>query len=103
VCEILGAIGLILPGLLGVRPSLTPLAAGLVIIMIGATTVTLAGGQVGPALVPAFVGLLSGHDHPGGRDQHRPLIGGGSGCYDWVCVAITNRATSRPRNAFVGA
>ena len=32
VAEVLGAIGLIVPGLLGVRPGLTPLAAlGLVI------------------------------------------------------------------------
>ena len=46
VAEMLGALGLILPGLLGIRPGLTPLAAvGLVIIMIGATVVTLVGGQ----------------------------------------------------------
>ena len=59
VAEVAGAIGLILPGLLRIRPILTPLAAcGLVIIMIGATVVTLAGGQVVPALVPLVVGLL---------------------------------------------
>ena len=59
VAEVLGAIGLILPGLLGVRPGLTPLAAaGLVIIMIGATALTLAGGDVVPALIPLVVGLL---------------------------------------------
>src|SRR5579864_9333030 len=53
VCEVLGALGLILPSLLRVLPVLTPLAAsGLVIIMIGATTVTLIGGMVAPALVP---------------------------------------------------
>ncbi len=60
VAEVLGAIGLILPGLLRIRPGLTPLAAaGLVIIMIGATAVTLAGGAVAPALIPAVVGLLA--------------------------------------------
>ncbi len=59
VAEVLGAIGLILPGLLRIRPGLTPLAAGLVIIMIGATVVTLAGGAVTPALIPLVVGLLS--------------------------------------------
>src|SRR5918999_6441472 len=61
VAEVLGAIGLILPGLLHIRPGLTPLAAaGLVIIMIGATVVTLAGGLgVGAALIPLVVGLLS--------------------------------------------
>ena len=60
VCEVLGAIGLILPGLTRIRTGLTPLAAaGLVIIMIGAVVVTLAGGVVAPALVPAVVGLLA--------------------------------------------
>jgi uncharacterized membrane protein YphA (DoxX/SURF4 family) len=60
VCEVAGALGLILPRLLRIRQGLTPLAAaGLVIIMIGATVVTLASGQVGPAFMPAVVGLLS--------------------------------------------
>ncbi len=61
VAEALGAVGLILPGLLRIRPGLTPLAAaGLVIIMIGATVLTLAGGDVALALIPLVVGLLSG-------------------------------------------
>ena len=61
VVEVLGAIGLILPGLLRIRQGLTPLAAaGLVIIMIGATVVTGLPGDVGPALVPLVVGLLAG-------------------------------------------
>jgi uncharacterized membrane protein YphA (DoxX/SURF4 family) len=60
VAEVLGAIGLILPGLLRIRQGLTPLAAaGLVIIMIGATVLTLAGGEVALALIPSVVGLLS--------------------------------------------
>jgi uncharacterized membrane protein YphA (DoxX/SURF4 family) len=60
VVEVLGAIGLILPGLFGIRPGLTPLAAaGLVIIMIGATVLTLESGGVAPALIPLVVGLLS--------------------------------------------
>jgi hypothetical protein len=64
VAEVLGAIGLILPGILGIRPGLTPLAAcGLVIIMIGATVLTLAGGVpsggVAPVVIPLVVGLLS--------------------------------------------
>ena len=60
VAEVLGAVGLILPGLLRIRPGLTPLAAaGLVIIMIGATVLTLAGGDAVPALMPLVVGLLS--------------------------------------------
>ena len=60
VAEVLGAIGLILPGLLRIRPGLTPLAAaGLVIIMIGATVVTLAGGEVAMALISLVVALLA--------------------------------------------
>jgi DoxX-like family len=59
VAEVLGAIGLILPGLLRIRPALTPLAAaGLIIIMIGATVLTLASGAVASALIPLGVGLL---------------------------------------------
>lgn len=60
VCEVLGAFGLILPGLFRIRPGLTPLAAaGLVIIMIGATVLTVAGGDVAPALFPLVVGILA--------------------------------------------
>jgi len=60
VAEVLGAIGLILPGVLGIRPGLTPLAAaGLVIIMIGATALTLASGAVALALIPLVVGVLA--------------------------------------------
>ncbi len=52
VAEVLGGLGLILPGLLRVKVSLTPLAAAcLVIIMIGATVIT-------HALIPATVGIL---------------------------------------------
>jgi hypothetical protein len=59
VCEVLGAIGLILPGLLRIRPGLTPLAAcGLLIIMVGATVYTLLGGEGFGALLPFVVGLL---------------------------------------------
>ena len=59
VAEVLGGIGLVLPGLLRIRPGLTPLAAaGLMIIMIGATVLTLASGSVVTALIPLVVGLL---------------------------------------------
>ena len=64
-CEVLGAFGLILPGLLKIKPGLTPLAAaGLVVIMIGATALT-AMGMGGPgvppsvAVIPLVVGLLA--------------------------------------------
>jgi uncharacterized membrane protein YphA (DoxX/SURF4 family) len=59
-CETLGALGLVLPGLARVRPGLTSLAAaGLVIIMIGATVTTAATIDVAPALFPLVVGLLA--------------------------------------------
>jgi|ERR1700736_6588798 uncharacterized membrane protein YphA (DoxX/SURF4 family) len=60
VAEVLGAIGLILPGLLRIRPGLTPLAAvGLAIITVGATVVTLKTGGGALALFPFVVALLS--------------------------------------------
>jgi len=60
VAEVLGALGLILPGLVRIRPGLTPLAAaGLVILMVGATTLTLASGEVSMALLPLVTGLLA--------------------------------------------
>ena len=60
VCEMLGALGLILPGLLRIKTGLTPLAAaGLVIIMIGATAITLVGGDVVTAVIPLVVGILA--------------------------------------------
>jgi len=59
VCEVLGALGLILPGLLKIRPQLTWLAAAdLVIIMIGATVVSFMADGVKGAIVPFVVGLL---------------------------------------------
>jgi len=60
VAETLGGFGLVLPGLLRIRVGLTPLAAvGLVVIMIGAVTITL---QIAPpvqAVFPLLTGLLS--------------------------------------------
>jgi uncharacterized membrane protein YphA (DoxX/SURF4 family) len=59
VCEILGGIGLILPALLRIKPSLTPLAAaGLAIIVAGATVITLMGPMKGLALVPFITCVL---------------------------------------------
>jgi uncharacterized membrane protein YphA (DoxX/SURF4 family) len=55
VCEVLGAVGLILPWALRIHRELTPLAAaGLMIIMLGATVVVAIGGQI----VGAFMHLL---------------------------------------------
>jgi hypothetical protein len=60
VAEVLGALGLLLPGLLRIRPGLTPLAAvGLAIITVGATVVTLTTGGGALALFPFVVAVLS--------------------------------------------
>src|ERR1700704_1761147 len=59
VCEVLGALGLILPGLFRIRRGLTPLAAaGLTIIMAGAVVLTVIGDGVAAALFPLVVGIL---------------------------------------------
>jgi uncharacterized membrane protein YphA (DoxX/SURF4 family) len=59
VCEVLGGLGLILPWLTRIRRGLTPLAAaGLVIIMIGATVITLMIGDIATALIPLAIGTL---------------------------------------------
>jgi len=60
LAEVAGALGLVLPGLLGIGRGLTALAAaGLVIIMVGATVLTAAAGQIGPAVFPGVIGLLA--------------------------------------------
>ena len=59
VCECLGAIGLVVPQLTGIRPRLTLLAAlGLIVIMIGAVTVTLMTQPASLAILPFVVGVL---------------------------------------------
>ena len=59
VFEVLGALGLILPGLLKKRPELTVLAAvGLVILMVGAVVVTVMQGGGATVAIPAVTGVL---------------------------------------------
>lgn len=59
VCEVLGAVGLLLPGLLRTRQYLTSVAAlGLAIIMVGAIVVTIMGDGVHLAITPFVVLLL---------------------------------------------
>jgi uncharacterized membrane protein YphA (DoxX/SURF4 family) len=61
VCEILGALGLVLPGLLHVRQQLTPLAAAcLIVIMIGAIVSTALLLPVALPM-PVIVGLLTAY------------------------------------------
>jgi uncharacterized membrane protein len=60
VCEILGAIGMIVPGVTRIKPGLTPLgAAGLVIIMIGATVINIVDGPAPVAIVTGALGALA--------------------------------------------
>jgi hypothetical protein len=62
LCEVAGALGLILPGVLRIRPSLTPLAAAcLCVLMICATILTpiLITPDPVMALVPATIGALA--------------------------------------------
>lgn len=59
VFEVLGGLGLILPGLLRIKRGLTPAAAtGLVIIMIGAVVLTVMGDGVVAAIVPFIFTVL---------------------------------------------
>jgi hypothetical protein len=58
--EVLGALGLVLPGVTGIRTALAPLAAaGLAIVMIGATTLSLATPAPEMAVMPLVVGILA--------------------------------------------
>lgn len=76
VIEVAGSLGLILPGLTRIKPFLTPLAAcGLAFEMIGATTVTVIGLGVAPALMPLIVGLLAVFVAYGRRQRWRKETG----------------------------
>jgi len=60
VAELLGGLGLILPGIFAKQTFLTPLAAaGLVVIMIGACVVSLMIGAGILVLIPFVTGLLT--------------------------------------------
>jgi hypothetical protein len=60
VCEVLGAIGVIVPWLTGIRPGLTPLAAaGLVVIMFGATAINLTTTVPALAIFTLILGLFA--------------------------------------------
>lgn len=59
LCEVLGALGLILPGVFRIRTGLPPLAAaGLLIIMIGATVLTIVGDGLVMGITPFVTSLL---------------------------------------------
>lgn len=60
LCEVLGALGLVLPLALKIRPELTSLAAaGLTVIMVGATVVDFAVGYGVASLMPLVLGILT--------------------------------------------
>jgi hypothetical protein len=59
LCELAGALGLILPGLTRVRPGLTPLAAaGLTLVCIGGAAYQIASGEVGNAVFALVLGAI---------------------------------------------
>ena len=73
LCELLGGLGLVLPGLLRRQQHLTPLAAlGLAIIMIGAVATTVMAFGAAAAISPLITGLLCAFVAYG-RWQLRPL------------------------------
>src|SRR3954447_261395 len=59
LCELLGGLGLVLPGLFHRQQYLTVLAAiGLLIIMIGAVVISVMGMGVAAGVLPLITGLL---------------------------------------------
>ena len=57
--EVVGGLGLVLPGLFRKRTELTPLAAaGLVIVMIGAVAISVKDHGIAAGVVPLVTGLL---------------------------------------------
>jgi uncharacterized membrane protein YphA (DoxX/SURF4 family) len=59
-CEVLGALGLVLPGVVRIRTELTPLAAaGLLVIMLGAVATTVLTLDASLAILPLVVGVLA--------------------------------------------
>jgi hypothetical protein len=60
IAEVLAAVGLTLPGITGIMPSLVPgAAAGLAIVMISAIVFHIARGEISSAVVTAMLLALS--------------------------------------------
>jgi hypothetical protein len=91
VAELLGALGLILPGAVRIHRELTPLAAiGLMGVMAGATIATVLAQGVAPALFPLVVGIV--------------LVTVVRGRRQWVMGRETaGRTVSPPRKAVAAA
>jgi uncharacterized membrane protein len=77
--ETLGAVGLLLPSLLRIRPALTPLAAGcLAVLMTFATILTpVMGDPVASASLPLVLGILAAFVAYG-RGRRAPIPARGS-------------------------
>ncbi len=75
IAEITGGLGLVLPGVFGIKRGLTPLAGvGLLLLMVGATVVSFLRLGAAAAILPIAVGVLltaviSGRRHWGMTDQ----------------------------------
>ena len=84
VLELLCGLGVVLPGILGLRAALTPLAAaGLIVIMSGATGASMTTAGPASALAPVVVGLLAAFvvygrwqlvPHRGRRGVRQPTV-----------------------------
>lgn len=71
--EVLGALGVLLPSLTRIRPSLTPLAAaGLVAVMVLAAVFHLLRGEIGNLLPALVLGALAGFV-AWGRSRRAPI------------------------------
>ena len=72
-CEILGAIGIVLPALLRVKPNLTPLAAaGFTLLMVIATSFNLIKGAFSGVPITMVLGLIA-FFVAWGRFKKRPI------------------------------
>ncbi len=59
ICELLAAVGLILPGLTGILPWLTPLAsAGLILVMLGAILFHLSRHETSTAMISLVLVII---------------------------------------------
>jgi uncharacterized membrane protein YphA (DoxX/SURF4 family) len=76
MAELLGGLGLVLPGALRIARGATPLAAlGLVTIMTGATAITVQGGAIAPAVIPGVIAALTAAVALGRREWAGRLAG----------------------------
>jgi uncharacterized membrane protein YphA (DoxX/SURF4 family) len=79
LAEVAGGLGLLLPGWVGIRRELTPMAAfGLILIMAGAVVTSAVRVSIGAAAVPLIVGLLLALVVRGRLEWASPIWSGGA-------------------------